>query len=63
MSKLQMSERQTQALERVRRAGVIAADATVLAWIRSVGPDAILSAGLRDILGVCGGFLAVFAHP
>ena len=56
MSKLQMSERETQALERVRRSGVVAADAMILAWIRSVGPDAILSASLRDILAVAAAF-------
>lgn len=51
-----LTELETQALERVLRAGVKAPESAKLAWIRSVGPDVIISATLRDIRAVASAF-------
>jgi hypothetical protein len=51
-----MSEREKQAVQRVRRAGVDAPDSAILAWVRSVGPEAILSAKLSDLRDVARAF-------
>ena len=41
--------RERRAVERVRRAGVKAPESAILAWVRSVGPESVLSATLSDI--------------
>lgn len=51
-----MSELEKLAVERVRRAGVRAPESAILAWIRSVGPETILSAKLSDIRTVARAF-------
>lgn len=53
---LPRNELERRALERVRRARVKAPDYAILAWIRSIGPEAILSASLRDILMIANAF-------
>lgn len=51
-----ISERDRKAAAQVRRAGVGAPESAVLAWVRSVGPDSILSAKLSDIRAVANAF-------
>jgi hypothetical protein len=51
-----VNEREKHAVKRVRRAGVKASESAILAWIRSVGPRAILSAKLSEIRGVANAF-------
>lgn len=51
-----LTEREKQAVERVQRAGVKAPESAIRAWVRTVGPDAILCAKLRDIRNVARAF-------
>jgi hypothetical protein len=51
-----MSEREKMAVERVRRARVQAPESAILDWVRSVGPETILSAKLCEILRVANAF-------
>jgi len=46
----------SQALARVRRAGVEAPEPELLRWIASVNPETILSSSLSDIREVAGAF-------
>ncbi|MCC6680037.1 MAG: hypothetical protein IT445_03950 [Phycisphaeraceae bacterium] len=50
------ADRERLAVERVRKAGVKAPESAILAWIRSVGADSILSAKLSDIRAVANAF-------
>jgi len=47
---------QGEALARVRRAGVRAPDSAILSWIRSIGPEPIMAASLKDIRAVANAF-------
>lgn len=51
-----MSARERRAVERVRRAGVEAPESAIIAWVRSVGPEAILTASLSEIRRVARAF-------
>jgi DNA mismatch endonuclease (patch repair protein) len=51
-----MTEQEKLAVQRVRRAGIKASETTILAWIRSVGPNAILFATLAEIRAVARAF-------
>ena len=45
-----------QAVSRVLRAGVKAPESAILAWVRSIGPESVLSAKLRDIRAIANAF-------
>lgn len=49
MTKDQTTEREEKAIARVVRARVKAPRSAILAWVRAIGPDLILSGSLRDI--------------
>lgn len=51
-----MSALETRAAERVRRAGVNAPESAILAWVRSIGPESVLSATLSDIRAIANAF-------
>ena len=51
-----MTELEKKAMERVRRARVKAPEYAILAWIRSIGPEAVLSATLADIRAIANAF-------
>lgn len=52
----EITDREKLAVERVRKAGVKAPESAILAWVRSVGPESILSAKLCDIRAVANAF-------
>ena len=51
-----MTEQERQAVERVKRAGVLVDELTILCFVRHVGLEAILRASLRDIFQVANAF-------
>ena len=51
-----MTDREKEAVARVRGAGVEAPESAILAWARSVSPETILSTGLSDIHAVANAF-------
>jgi hypothetical protein len=51
-----MTERERQAVDRVLHARVKAPEYAILSWVRSTGPESILSARLCDIRAVANAF-------
>jgi DNA mismatch endonuclease (patch repair protein) len=51
-----ISQREKQAVARVRRAGVRAPISAVISWVRSIGPASVLSATLSDIRAIANAF-------
>jgi hypothetical protein len=51
-----MTQREREAVDRVRTAGVKAPVEAILCWVRSVGPGAIMRATLAEIRGVAAAF-------
>lgn len=53
---LNVSKQEALAISRVLTAGVKADESAIHAWIRSVSPEAILRASLRDIRAIARAF-------
>lgn len=51
-----MTEQERKAVERVKKAKVKAPEYVILRYVRSVGPESIMRASLRDILEVANAF-------
>lgn len=56
LSSAKMTEREKQALARVRRAGVVAPDSAILVWVRSIGAESVLAAKLSEIRAIANAF-------
>jgi len=52
----QITERERAAGLRVLRARVKAPESAILAWVRSIGPESVLSATLSDIRAIANAF-------
>ena len=55
-SSTKMTDREKQALARVRRAGVVAPESVMLCWVRSIGAESVLTAKLSEIRAIANAF-------